>query len=104
MNSSYVQATLAGTNNYLIYGLLPAHTNLAEFAQHALEFGAHCILEAESAGDFAGADFALLGADKSENVSFGGEGRCRFRWLVQKLVSGARSIRALIVVNVVIAG
>ncbi len=34
-NSTYVQAELSGTNNYLVYGLLPAHTNLAEFAQYA---------------------------------------------------------------------
>lgn len=32
---NYVEAELSGTNKYLIYGLLPAHTNLAEFAQYA---------------------------------------------------------------------
>jgi len=30
-----VTAQLSGTNNYLVFGLLPAHTNLAEFAQYA---------------------------------------------------------------------
>jgi endoglucanase Acf2 len=30
-----VTAQLSGTNNYLVYGLLPAHTNLSEFAQYA---------------------------------------------------------------------
>jgi hypothetical protein len=34
-NGTYVQAQLSGTNNYLVFGLLPAHTNLAEFAQYA---------------------------------------------------------------------
>jgi endoglucanase Acf2 len=28
-------AQLSGTNNYLVFGLLPAHTNLSEFAQYA---------------------------------------------------------------------
>ncbi|HEV2693507.1 MAG TPA: glycosyl hydrolase [Verrucomicrobiae bacterium] len=30
-----VTAQLSGTNNYLVYGLLPAHTSLNEFAQYA---------------------------------------------------------------------
>ena len=30
-----VTARLSGTNNYLVYGLLPNHTNLNEFAQYA---------------------------------------------------------------------
>ncbi len=45
---------------------------VAEFAQHALELDAHGVLEAEGTGDFAGADFAGLFADESENVGFGG--------------------------------
>src|SRR5665213_427799 len=54
-----------------------------EIAQHALELGAHGILEAEGAGDLAGADLAAPLADEGENVSLGGKGRCRFGWLVQ---------------------
>ena len=54
---------------------------VGEFAQHALEFGAHGVLEAEGAGDLAGADFAGLLADEGENVSLGGEGRV-FVWSV----------------------
>jgi len=30
-----ITAQLSGTNNYLVYGLLPAYTNLSEFAQYA---------------------------------------------------------------------
>ncbi len=51
---------------------------VGEFAQHALEFGAHGVLEAEGAGDLAGADFAGPLADEGENVSLGGEGGCSF--------------------------
>ena len=47
---------------------------VGEFAQHALELGAHGVLETEGAGDFAGADLAGLRANEGENVSFGGEG------------------------------
>ena len=50
---------------------------VGHFAQHALEFGAHGVLEAEGAGDFAGADFAGLLGDEGEDVSLGGEGGCR---------------------------
>ena len=46
---------------------------VGQVAQHALELGAHGVLEAEGAGDFAGADFAGLFADEGENVSLGGE-------------------------------
>ncbi len=55
---------------------------VAEFAQQALELGAHGVLEAEGAGDFAGADFARPLADEGEDVSLGGEGG-RFGLFVQ---------------------
>ena len=35
LTNSIIEAELSGTNNYLVYGLLPSHTNLAEFAQYA---------------------------------------------------------------------
>ncbi len=57
---------------------------VAEFAQHALEFGAHGVLQAEGAGDFAGADFAGLLADEGENVSLGGKGGCSFGLVCSK--------------------
>ena len=47
---------------------------VGEVAQHALEFGAQRVLQAEGAGDFAGADFARLLADEGEDVGLGGEG------------------------------
>ncbi len=56
---------------------------VAEFAQHALEFGSHGILEAEGAGDFAGPDFAGLFADEGEEFGLGGEGGCLFSRFVQ---------------------
>ncbi len=62
---------------------------VGEFAQHALEFGAHRILEAEGAGDLAGADLAGMFADIGEKVGLGGKGRCSFRRLVQNLWSCA---------------
>ncbi len=62
---------------------------VGEFAQHALEFGAHGVLEAEGAGDLAGADFAGPLADEGENVSLGGEGGCSFGWFVQNRFSCA---------------
>ena len=66
----------AGVVQFL--ALLLDRAFVAEFAQHALEFGAHGVLEAEGAGDFAGADFAGLFADEGENVGLGGEGGCSF--------------------------
>ena len=48
---------------------------VGQFAQHALEFGAHGVFQAEGAGDFAGADFAGALADEGEKVSLGGKGR-----------------------------
>ena len=63
---------------------------IAKFTQHALEFGAHGILEAEGTGDFAGADFAGLFADEGENVSLGGEGGCSFGLFVQNRFSCAQ--------------
>ena len=50
---------------------------VGEVAQHALELGAHGVLEAEGAGDLAGADLAGPLADEGENVSLGGKGGCR---------------------------
>lgn len=35
VTGTLIEAQLSGTNNYLVYGLLPAHTNLSEFAQYA---------------------------------------------------------------------
>ena len=35
LTNSVIEAELSGTNNYLVYGLLPSRTNLAEFAQYA---------------------------------------------------------------------
>ena len=35
VSGTTVTAQLSGTNNFLVYGLLPAHTNLNEFAQYA---------------------------------------------------------------------
>ncbi|MFO1476756.1 MAG: glycosyl hydrolase [Verrucomicrobiota bacterium] len=35
VSSGHVTAQLDSTNNYLVYGLLPSRTNLAEFAQYA---------------------------------------------------------------------
>ena len=58
-------------------------------AQHALELGAHGVLEPERAGDLAGADFAGLLADEGENVSLGREGRCSFGLFVQNRFSCA---------------
>ena len=63
---------------------------VGEFAQHALELGAHGVLEAEGAGDLAGADFAGLLADEGENVSLGGEGGCSFGLFVQNRFSCAK--------------
>src|SRR6516225_1194816 len=48
---------------------------VGEFAQHAFERGAVGVLEAEGAGDLAGADLAGLLADEGEEVVFGGKGR-----------------------------
>ena len=62
---------------------------VAEFAQHALEFGAHGVLEAEGTGNLAGADFAGPLADEGENVSLGGEGGSTFGLLVQNRFSCA---------------
>ena len=59
-------------------------------AQQALELGAHGVLEAEGAGDFAGADFAWLFADEGEDVSLGGEGRRAFGLFVQNRFSCAK--------------
>ncbi len=65
---------------------------ISKLAQHALEFGAHGVLEAESTGDFAGADFAGLLCDESEKVGLGGERGCSFSWFVQNRLSGARGM------------
>ena len=62
-----------------------------QVAQHALELGAHGVLEAEGAGDLAGADFAGPLADEGENVSLGGEGGCSFGWFVQNRFSCAKT-------------
>jgi len=35
VSGTVITPQLSGTNNYLVYGLLPAHTNLNEFAQYA---------------------------------------------------------------------
>src|SRR5579862_1414529 len=70
-----------------------------ELAQHALELGAHGVLEPEGAGDFAGADLAGPRADEGEDVSFGGEGG-RFGLLVQNGNSGVK--KTLLERNVVI--
>ena len=35
LTNGVIEAELSGTNNYLVYGLLPAPANLAEFAQYA---------------------------------------------------------------------
>lgn len=35
LTGNLIEAQLSGTNNYLVYGLLPARTNLNEFAQYA---------------------------------------------------------------------
>ncbi|MGA2247458.1 MAG: glycosyl hydrolase [Verrucomicrobiota bacterium] len=35
VSGTTLTAQLSGTNNYLVYGLLPAHTNLNEFGQYA---------------------------------------------------------------------
>ena len=35
VTGTILTAQLSATNNYLVYGLLPAHTNLGEFAQYA---------------------------------------------------------------------
>ena len=64
---------------------------VAELAQHALELGAHGVLEAEGAGDLAGADFAGPLAYEGENVSLGGEGRSTFGLLVQNRFSCANN-------------
>ena len=66
---------------------------VGEFAQHALEFGAHGVLQAEGAGDLAGADLAGLLADEGENVSLGGKGGCFFVLLVQNRFSCAKKAR-----------
>ena len=66
---------------------------VGEVAQHALEFGTHGVLEAEGAGDFAGANFAGLLADEGENVSLGGKGGCSFVLLVQNRFSCAKKAR-----------
>ncbi len=47
---------------------------VGEVAQHLLERGAVGILEAEGAGDFAGADLAGFLADEGKQVFLGGEG------------------------------
>ncbi len=47
---------------------------VGEVAQHLFEGGAVGILEAEGAGDFAGADLAGFLADEGEQVFLGGEG------------------------------
>jgi hypothetical protein len=41
------------------------------------------VLEAEGAGDFAGADFAGPFADEGENVSLGGKWSSFVSWFVQ---------------------
>ena len=51
------------------------HAFVGELAQHVLERGAVGVLQAEGAGDLAGADLAGLLADEGEKVVFGGEGR-----------------------------
>ncbi len=61
----------------------------SQIAQHALELGAHGVLEPEGTGDFAGADFAGPLADEGENVSLGGEGGCSFGLFVQNRFSCA---------------
>jgi hypothetical protein len=48
---------------------------VGELAQQTLEIGAQRVFQTESAGDFAGADFAGSIADESEDVGFGGERR-----------------------------
>ena len=66
---------------------------VGQFAQQALELGAHGVLEAEGAGDLAGADLAGLLADEGENVSLGGEGGCSLGWFVQNRISCAKTAR-----------
>ena len=56
---------------------------VGKLAQQALEIGAQRVLQAEGAGDFAGADFAGLVADEGEDVGLGGKGRIFFGLLVQ---------------------
>src|SRR5882757_5822994 len=76
-----------------LLALLLDRAFVAEFAQQALEFDAHGVLEAKGAGDFAGADIAALGGDEGENVGLGGRGGCSFRWLVQNRFSSAKTAR-----------
>ena len=45
---------------------------VGEIAQHALEFGARGVLQAEGAGDFAGADLAGAFADEGESSALEG--------------------------------
>ena len=56
---------------------------VGEVAQHALEFGAQRVLQAEGARDLAGADLAGVLADEGEQFSLGGEGGSLFGWLLQ---------------------
>jgi hypothetical protein len=58
-------------------------------AKQLLKLGAHGVLEAEGAGDLAGADLAGPLADESENVSLGGEGGCSSGLFVQNRFSCA---------------
>ena len=73
---------------------------VGQVAQHALEFGAHGVLEAEGAGDLAGAGFAFVSGNEGEDFSLGGKGRCSFGRFVQNRFSCAK--KALMKENVMI--
>ena len=57
---------------------------VGEVAQHALQLGAHLILEIEGAGDFAGADLARCAGDEGENLGPGRDSGRVFGRFVQK--------------------
>ena len=84
----------AGVVNFLAFWPLARdRAVVGHRAQHALEFGAHGVFQAEGAGDFAGADFAGRGGDEGENVFFGGEGIRVFSRFVQMVKSCAKHKR-----------
>src|SRR5262245_7292299 len=56
---------------------------VCELAQQTLQIGAHCVLQAEGAGDLTGADLAGPVSDEGEYVGLGWEGRVLFRCFVQ---------------------
>src|SRR5262249_15393757 len=65
---------------------------VGKLAQHALERGAVGVLQAEGAGDLAGADLAGLLPDEGEEVVFGGEGREGWVWgRVTKIKSASKT-------------